>query len=372
LRKTRELSENLEENALLVLEDGTSFTGTAIGKIGTTAGEICFNTGMTGYQEVFTDPSYFGQILVMTSDHIGNYGVSQEDVESGGIKIAGLVCKKFSEKYSRNQAVSSLNDYLIDNHLVGIADIDTRALVRTIRDKGAMNAMISSEILDRDELLKKLKDVPSMDGLELASKVWEKETSESGDPNSDVKVAVLDLGSKRNIVRCLNERGVYTKTFPGDTDFETMESWKPDGYMISNGPGDPAAMPYAVKTIQSIIDANKPVFGICLGCQTMALAVGLSTYKMHHGHRGANHPVQNLITGKSEITTQNHGFAIDKDSVTDEVEVTHIHLNDETVAGIRVKGKPAFAVQYHPEASPGPHDSRYLFDQFVEEIKQNQ
>lgn len=366
------MSENLEENALLVLEDGTSFTGTAIGKIGTTAGEICFNTGMTGYQEVFTDPSYFGQILVMTSDHIGNYGVSQEDVESGGIKIAGLVCKKFSEKYSRNQAVSSLNDYLIDNHLVGIADIDTRALVRTIRDKGAMNAMISSEILDRDELLKKLKDVPSMDGLELASKVWEKETSESGDPNSDVKVAVLDLGSKRNIVRCLNERGVYTKTFPGDTDFETMESWKPDGYMISNGPGDPAAMPYAVKTIQSIIDANKPVFGICLGCQTMALAVGLSTYKMHHGHRGANHPVQNLITGKSEITTQNHGFAIDKDSVTDEVEVTHIHLNDETVAGIRVKGKPAFAVQYHPEASPGPHDSRYLFDQFVEEIKQNQ
>jgi carbamoyl-phosphate synthase small subunit len=358
------------QKAYLVLQDGTVFKGNAIGKIGTTTGEIAFNTGMTGYQEVFTDPSYFGQILVMTSDHIGNYGASLNDTESESIKISGLVCKKFSPYFSRAMAETSLNDYLIENGLSGISDVDTRQIVRHIRDKGAMNCIISSEILDEARLKEMVAEVPSMEGMELSSKVWHTESYEENTDGSK-KVALLDLGSKDNIVKCLTERGCHVKVFPGDTGYSEMKSWNPDGFMISNGPGDPAAMPYAVKTLQDILDADEKLFGICLGSQILAQAVGMKTFKMHHGHRGQNHPVQNLLTGRSEITSQNHGFAIDPNSnEAGNAEITHINLNDNTVEGIRVKGKNAFAVQYHPEASPGPHDSRYLFDDFVAMLDQ--
>lgn len=352
------------QKAYLVLQDGTVFEGNAIGKIGTTTGEIAFNTGMTGYQEVFTDPSYFGQIVVMTMDHIGNYGVADNDAESDSIKISGLVCKNYSPMHSRTMADTSLNDYFIENEFTGICDVDTREIVKHIRDAGAMNAIISSEILDVEELKKMVKEVPSMEGLELSSKVWSKESYEVNEVGTK-KVALLDLGSKKNIIDCLTERGCHVKVYPGDTSYADMKSWSPDGFMISNGPGDPAAMPYAVKTIKEILEANDTMFGICLGSQILAQAVGMKTFKLQKGHRGQNHPVQNLLTGKSEMTSQNHGFAIDPESNNSNAEVTHVNLNDNTVEGIRVKDKNAFAVQYHPEASPGPHDSRYLFDDFV-------
>jgi carbamoyl-phosphate synthase small subunit len=352
------------QKAYLVLQDGTVFEGNAIGKIGTTTGEIAFNTGMTGYQEVFTDPSYFGQIVVMTMDHIGNYGVADKDAESDSIKISGLVCKNYSPMHSRTMADTSLNDYFIEHEFTGICDVDTREIVKHIRDAGAMNAIISSEILDVEELKKRVKEVPSMEGLELSSKVWSKESYEVNEAGTK-KVALLDLGSKKNIIDCLTERGCHVKVFPGDTSYADMKAWNPDGFMISNGPGDPAAMPYAVKTIKEILEANDTMFGICLGSQILAQAVGMKTFKLQKGHRGQNHPVQNLLTGKSEMTSQNHGFAIDPESNNSNAEVTHVNLNDNTVEGIRVKDKNAFAVQYHPEASPGPHDSRYLFDDFV-------
>lgn len=358
------------QKAYLVLQDGSVFQGNAIGKIGTTTGEIAFNTGMTGYQEVFTDPSYYGQILVMTADHIGNYGAYNKDTESESIKISGLVCKNYSPTFSRNLADTSLNDFLIENGLTGISDVDTREIVQHIRSKGAMNCIISSEILDVDKLQQMAKEIPSMEGLELSSRVWHKESYEVN-PDGELKVALLDLGSKHNIVRCLTERGCHVKVYPGDTKYEEMKAWNPDGYMISNGPGDPAAMPYAVETVRDIVEGGENMFGICLGSQILAQAVGMRTFKMHHGHRGQNHPVQNLLTGKSEITSQNHGFAIDPESNMGNVEITHINLNDNTVEGIRVKNKNAFAVQYHPEANPGPHDSRYLFDDFVSLMKNN-
>jgi len=361
-----------QNKAVLLLEDGTAFYGKPAGKIGTTFGEICFNTGMTGYQEVFTDPSYFGQILVMTTDHVGNYGAKDIEVESDGIKIAGLVMKNFSNNvYSRPQATGSLQDYLERNNLVGISDLDTRAVVRHIRHKGAMNAIISSETADIEFLKKKLKEVPSMAGLELSSKVTTSKPYFYGDSKSPLKIAVLDVGVKRNILRCLAERGCYLKVFPAKTTFEEMNKWEPDGYFISNGPGDPAAMPYAVETVKKILAANKPIFGICLGHQLLALASGISTYKMFNGHRGLNHPVKNLLTGKCEVTSQNHGFAVNYEELqkTKDVQLTHINLNDNTVAGIRLKSKKAFSVQYHPESSPGPIDSRYLFDEFVEMVK---
>lgn len=353
------------QKAYLILEDGTVFKGTAIGKIGTTTGEIAFNTGMTGYQEVFTDPSYYGQVLVMTVDHIGNYGAADFDTESKSIKINGLVCKKFSNTFSRQMANGSLNDYFIENNLVGISDVDTRQIVKHIRSKGAMNCIISSEIHDVEQLKAMLAEVPSMAGLELSSKVWSKESYDVVEAEEGKKVALLDLGTKDNIVRCLTERGCLVRVFPGDTSYEEMKAWNPDGYMISNGPGDPSAMPEATETVRAIVEAGEKMFGICLGSQILAQAMGMRTFKMHHGHRGQNHPVKNLVTGRSEITSQNHGFAIDPESLNDNVEITHINLNDETVEGIRVKNKSAFAVQYHPEASPGPHDSRYLFDDFV-------
>jgi len=357
--------------AVLLLEDGTVYHGKAAGKIGTTTGEICFNTGMTGYQEIFTDPSYFGQIMVTTNAHIGNYGIHDDEIESADIKIAGLVCKNFNIAYSRKMSHTSIQDYFQDENIVGISDVDTRSLVRHIRDKGAMNAIISSEILDIDQLKAKLAAVPSMDGLELSSQVSTKEAYEYGDPNAAFKVAVLDLGVKKNILRSFDKRGVFAKVFPAKTSFTEMENFKPDGYFISNGPGDPAAMPYAIETVKEILAAEKPLFGICLGHQLLALANGIGTMKMFNGHRGLNHPVKNIIINHCEVTSQNHGFGVIQDEVrnSDKVEITHINLNDQSIEGIRVKGKKAFSVQYHPESSPGPHDSRYLFDDFVGMLK---
>lgn len=352
--------------ALLVLQDGTVFRGTAIGKIGTTTGEICFNTGMTGYQEVFTDPSYTGQILVMTNDHIGNYGVRDQEVESESIKIAGLVCKKFSQQFSRKMESYSLDTYFTENNLVGIADVDTRQIVRHIRDAGAMNAIISSETEDVELLKRQLQECPDMSGLELASTVSCNSFHTLGNADAPIKVALLDYGSKKNIARCLLERGCYIGVFPAKTTSEEVLSWKPDGIMISNGPGDPASMDYAISCVRNLVETGIPTFGICLGHQLLSLASGLSTYKMHHGHRGLNHPVKNLKTGRSEITSQNHGFAVKYESSDiGNVELTHVNLNDNSVEGIARKDKPAFSVQYHPEASPGPHDAMYLFDEFI-------
>jgi carbamoyl-phosphate synthase small subunit len=359
--------------ASLMLEDGTIFHGKAVGLQGVATGEICFNTGMTGYQEIFTDPSYFGQLLVTTNAHIGNYGTRKKEAESDSVKISGLICKNFSERYSRKKAKRSLQEYFEKEGIVGIADIDTRALVRHIRSKGAMNAIISSENTDADWMRSRLENVPSMDGLELASKVSTPESYTFGDEESALHVAVLDFGVKLSILRNIASRGCYLKVFPATTQWEEIEAWKPDGYFLSNGPGDPGAMDYAVDTVKQILAANKPLFGICLGHQLLARAVGIPTYKMHHGHRGINHPVKNLISQRSEITTQNHGFGVSPEAIrdrNDEVEVTHINLNDGTIEGMRIIGKPAFSVQYHPEACPGPHDSSYLFDDFVRLMQQ--
>ncbi len=356
------------KKAILLLEDGTYYEGRACGKIGTTTGEICFNTGMTGYQEIFTDPSYFGQILVATNAHIGNYGTKDADIESEKVQIAGLVCKNFTNEYSRKLADQDLQSYFEDESVVSISDIDTRAIVRHIRDKGAMNAIISSEILDIEKLKEKLQGVPNMEGLELASKVSTKEPYFKGVPDAAKRVAVLDFGTKQNILDCFTERGCYLKVFNAKTGFEELKKWNPDGYFLSNGPGDPAAMTYAIDTVKQILEEDVPLFGICLGHQILALALEVPTYKMHHGHRGINHPVINLATTKCEITSQNHGFGVSASDIekrNDDIEITHRNLNDDTIEGLSVIGKRAFSVQYHPEAAPGPHDSRYLFDEFV-------
>lgn len=353
--------------AILMLADGHVFHGTAFGDSGTATGEICFNTGMTGYQEVFTDPSYTGQILIMNNVHIGNYGVRDTDVESSTVKIHGLIGRNLEEKFSRFMAGGDLDTYLKANHIVAIEGIDTRALVAHIRTKGAMNCIISTEILDLEELKKALAKVPNMDGLELASTVSTKEEYELGDVNSTIKVAVLDFGVKQHILECLVSRGAHVRVHPAKTALSRLKEFNPNGYFISNGPGDPSAMPYAVTTLKGILAENKPVFGICLGHQLLALANDIPTFKMHHGHRGLNHPVKNIITGQCEITTQNHGFGVDPKAVNEHpnVEVTHVNLNDDSIEGIRLKDRPAFSVQYHPESTPGPHDSRYLFDNFL-------
>ena len=353
--------------AVLLLADGTIAHGKAFGAIGTTTGEICFNTGMTGYQEVFTDPSYFGQVLIMNSAHIGNYGVRDVDVESDSVKINGLIGRNLEDQYSRKLANGSMNDYLKANKIVSIEGVDTRALVAHVRTKGAMNCIISSESTDIEMLKKKLAEVPNMDGLELASHVSTKQSYEIGDAKSAIRIAVMDYGVKQHILHCMVDRGAYVKVFPAKTTLSEVKQFKPSGYFISNGPGDPAAMDYAVAMLKEILKEDKPVFGICLGHQLLALANGISTFKMHHGHRGLNHPVKNIISGKSEITTQNHGFGVDPESVkkASHIEITHVNLNDQSIEGIRVKGKPAFSVQYHPESTPGPHDSRYLFDEFM-------
>jgi carbamoyl-phosphate synthase small subunit len=361
----------MNKKAILILEDGTIIYGKAFGKTGTATGEICFNTGMTGYQEVFTDPSYYGQVIIMNTVHVGNYGVKPEDVESNSVKVKAVIGRNLEEKYSRFLSDNSLQQYLETQNIVAIDEVDTRALVAHVRTKGAMNCIISSEETDVEKLKQQLKDVPSMDGLELASVVSTNETYTLGNEESDLRVAVLDFGVKKNILNCLVERGAYVKVYNAKTPFEELEKFNPSGYFISNGPGDPAPMDYAIKTVKQILEKDKPLFGICLGHQLLALANDIPTFKMHHGHRGLNHPVKNIVTGRSEITTQNHGFGVDPEAVknNDNIEITHVNLNDDSIEGIRVKNKKAFSVQYHPEATPGPHDSRYLFDDFINLIQ---
>ena len=361
---------NQRKKAIILLEDGTIFHGKSIGKEGSAFGEVCFNTGMTGYQEIFTDPSYYGQLMVTTNAYIGNYGVKEDEVESDSVKIAGLICRNFTYNFSRYGDVDSLYSFFEKNNLLAISDVDTRALVSYIRDNGAMNAVISTDVDNIDDLKKELSKIPSMDGLELASKVSTNEPYFYGDESAKFKVAALDLGIKKNILRNLSKRDCYIKVFPYNTSFEEMNSWNPDAYFISNGPGDPEPLKDAQNIAKEVIKNDYPLFGICLGHQIIALANGISTYKMHNGHRGINHPVKNLISGKGEITSQNHGFAINREETEahKDIRITHIHLNDDTVAGIEMKNKNCFSVQYHPEASPGPHDASYLFDQFIENI----
>ena len=359
-----------KKKAFVLLADGTQFFGKSIGIEGSAFGEICFNTGMTGYQEIFTDPSYFGQLMVTTNTHIGNYGVLNQESQSKTISISGLICKDFSFNYSRPSGDQSLFKYLKRHELVTISDVDTRALVNYIREHGAMNAVISTEVGAEERLLKELLDTPSMVGLDLASKVSTKEAYTVGNPDAEYKVATLDLGIKQNILNHMIERDIFVKVFPYNTSFDELESWNPDGYFISNGPGDPEPLKEAQALAKAIIDKNKPLFGICLGHQIIALANGIPTFKMFNGHRGINHPVKNLLTGKGEITSQNHGFAVDMDvaKAHPEIEVTHVHLNDGTLAGMRMKNNKCFSVQYHPEAGPGPNDATYLFDIFKEYI----
>ncbi len=358
------------DSAILLLADGTVFRGRPLGRRGTTTGEVCFTTGMGGYQEVFTDPSYCGQLVVTTTPHIGNYGVTGAETESGRVQIAGLVCREFSEFFSRREAESSVQAYFEEAGIVGIGGVDTRALVRHVRERGAMNAIISSEELDETRLLQQLRAVPAMDGLELASRVsvaesYELPPDDGAEPR--FRVAVLDLGVKQNILRHLTRRGCAVRVFPYDTPLAEMEAWAPDGYFVSNGPGDPAATTEAIASVRGIVARAKPLFGICLGHQMLALAHDVPTYKMPNGHRGLNHPVKNLLTGRCEITSQNHGFVVDAAAVAahPELEVTHLNLNDQTVEGLRRRDGRAFSVQYHPESSPGPHDSHYLFDDFL-------
>jgi carbamoyl-phosphate synthase small subunit len=365
------MNYNTRQPAILLLSDGTIFHGKSIGISGTTFGEVCFNTGMTGYQEIFTDPSYFGQIMVATNPHIGNYGVNENEVESDSIKISGLVCKNFSFNYSREDASESLEDYFKKQNLICISDVDTRALVSYIRDHGAMNAVICTDGTSLADLKIQLAQVPDMKGLELASKVSTKKPYFFGNETAKYKISALDLGIKTNILRNLAKRDCYIKVFPYDATFKDLAEFNPDGYFLSNGPGDPDPLFGAIQVAKDILENNKPLFGICLGHQVIALANGIPTYKMFNGHRGINHPVKNIITGKGEITSQNHGFAVNKEALEQhpEMEITHLHLNDQTVAGMRMKNKNCFSVQYHPEASPGPHDSSYLFDQFIENIR---
>ncbi len=366
-----QLKYQAKPKAILLLADGKIFEGKAAGKIGTTTGEICFNTGMTGYQEIFTDPSYYGQIIVMNNVHVGNYGIEDSEVESDSIKISGMICKKFNEGFSRKRAQRSLQEYFEKDNIVSISDVDTRAIVRYIRDKGAMNCVISSETTDVDKLKAILAKVPNMEGLELSSKVSTKKAYEFGNAKSEYRVAVIDFGVKKNILRSLAERGCFLKVFPQKSSLKEIQEFNPNGFMLSNGPGDPGVMKDEISLIKQIVETGKPVFGICLGHQLLALSQGISTYKMHSGHRGINHPVKNLISGKCEITSQNHGFSINADEVkaNKNIEATHINLNDNTIEGIRLKGKPVFSVQHHPEACPGPWDSRYLFDEFVGNLK---
>jgi carbamoyl-phosphate synthase small subunit len=357
--------------AKLLLEDGTLFHGISQGAIGTVTGEICFNTGMSGYQEVFTDPSYYGQLVICTNVHIGNYGVNLGETESDSVKINGLICKTFSETHSRQRDADKLKTYFENDNIVAISGVDTRKLVKHIRENGAMNAIISSEELSEEEMKRKLNLLPSMKGRELASKVSTSSPYNLGESNAKYRVAVVDLGVKTNILRNLIKRECYVCVFPYNTDAHEILNWNPDGILVSNGPGDPEPLEEVKATISELLASDLPMFGICLGHQVIALSQGLKTYKMHNGHRGINHPVKNLTSGKCEITSQNHGFAVELESAhqNNDIEITHMHLNDETVAGIRIKNKSAFSVQFHPEASPGPKDSEYLFDDFVQSMR---
>ena len=365
------MSLNPRNKAILALSDGTVVHGEAIGHKGITGGELCFNTSMTGYQEIFTDPSYYGQLMMMTYPHIGNYGTQPRDDEARKVMVAGVICRAFSHEYSNPMADRSLQEYLEDNEITGISGVDTRKLVRHVREKGVMNAVISSTEMDEEKLIQMAKEWDDMEGLELATKVTRSE-AQTVNGKDDFRIAAFDYGIKQNIINNLNQRGCTLRIFPAKTSVEAIKEWEADGYFFSNGPGDPTATAeYALEAVNYAKETGKPVFGICLGHQLMALSEGLKTTKMFVGHRGANQPVKNLSTGLVEISTQNHGFAVDENSLDEKIaDVTHINLNDGTIEGLKFKNFPGFSVQYHPEASPGPHDSAYLFDQFIDMMKE--
>jgi carbamoyl-phosphate synthase small subunit len=372
-------------NAVLALEDGTWFQGTAAGCPGETSGEVVFNTSMTGYQEVLTDPSYAGQIVTMTAPQIGNYGVSREDAESGEPQVAGFVMRESSPVASNWRADMTLREYLTRYGIVAIADIDTRALTRLLRSAGVMRGVIATGSVDPLELVERARAIPLMEGSDLVREVtcaepyvWRattlEEAGEFGVPPErraarTLRIAAYDFGIKHNILRRLTLHNCDVHVFPAGTPASDLLAIEPDGVFLSNGPGDPSALPYAIENVRQLVDRDMPMFGICLGHQVMGLALGGRTYKLKFGHRGANHPVKYLDTGRVEITSQNHGFAVDPDSLPSHVQVTHLNLYDGTVEGLRHAGKPVFSVQYHPEAAPGPHDADYLFRQFIEEIE---
>lgn len=359
------------KTALLALSDGTVVKGRAVGAKGTTGGELCFNTSMTGYQEIFTDPSYYGQLMMMTYPHIGNYGTMSRDDEARKVMVAGVIMRSFSDDYSNPLADGSLQQYLERNNVVGISGVDTRMLVKRIRDKGVMNAVISSEIMDEKELVKKAQAWDSMEGLELATKVTRKE-AQTVSSDGPYRIAAFDYGIKQNIINSFVERGCTLRIFPAETSPDVVKEWQADGYFFSNGPGDPnASANYGLPIVEMAKKSGKPLFGICLGHQLMALSEGIPVRKMFVGHRGANQPVKNVETGLVEISTQNHGFAVDENQIDEsKVEITHINLNDNTIEGLKFKNFAGMSVQYHPEASPGPHDSSYLFDEFMSMVKQ--
>lgn len=358
------------KRAVIALSDGTVEIGYAIGYQGTTGGELCFNTSMYGYQEIFTDPSYYGQLMMMTYPHIGNYGVSSRDDEASSVMVAGVVVRAFSWDYSNTMADGDLHTYLRRNKIVGITGVDTRKLVRHIREKGVMNAVISSEETNPDILVEKARNWVPMEGLELATRVTRQEAQTLSPEKHQFRIAAFDYGIKQNIINNFLKRGCALRVFPARTPIEDVMDWNPDGFFFSNGPGDPNAMDYAVEAVNKAKATGKPIFGICLGHQLMALSEGIEVGKMYVGHRGANHPVRNEFTGLVEITTQNHGFAVKPEAVSPETaKVSHMNLNDGTVEGLHFTRFNGFSVQYHPEASPGPHDSTYLFDEFIERIR---
>ena len=355
---------------LLVLEDGTSCRGEAIGARGTSFGEIVFNTAMSGYQEVLTDPSYAGQIVVMTAAHIGNYGVRRDEAESERVHVAGFVARDFPERWSGAGGERSLADYLAESGVIGLHGLDTRSLVRRIRTQGAMRAGISTEIAEPGELLRLVLESPPMIGSDLALAVSPDRSSVFGAERERFHVAAIDFGMKRNIIRLLNKAGCRVTVFPATASAQSVLAADPDGIFLSNGPGDPAALAAQIRTIEALLD-KRPIFGICLGHQLLGLALGGKTFKLKFGHRGANHPVADLRTGAVAITSQNHGFAVDGGTLSSEVEPTHRNLNDGTLEGFRHKTLPILAAQFHPEASPGPHDANVLFDSFLEAMELN-
>ena len=376
-------------NAILALEDGTWYQGVAAGATGETSGEVVFNTSMTGYQEVLTDPSYAGQIVTMTAPQIGNYGVAPGDAESQAPRVAGFVMREASPLASNWRADGTLRDYLTRHNIVAIADIDTRALTRVLRSAGVMRGMIATGQVDPAELVEKARAIPKMEGADLVKGVtcasafeWRQFAGRVGDADHAefgiapearatrrLRVAAYDFGVKFNIMRRLDAYGCDVHVFPASAPASELRKIEPDGIFLSNGPGDPAALPYAIENVRELVQSELPMFGICLGHQILGLAVGGKTYKLKFGHRGANHPVKELQSGKVEITSQNHGFAVDPDSLPSDVTVTHTNLYDGTVEGFRHLTKPIFSVQYHPEASPGPHDADYLFRQFIESME---
>ncbi|MEP6848962.1 MAG: glutamine-hydrolyzing carbamoyl-phosphate synthase small subunit [Acidobacteriota bacterium] len=358
---------NLSKPAILVFEDGRTFKGASFGAEGETFGEMVFNTSMSGYQEILTDPSYAGQIVCMTYPLIGNYGVNEEDVESRRPWVEGFVVREASPIASNWRSTETLDAYLRRNNIVGLEHIDTRALVRHIRDKGAMRSAISTVDLDESSLLEKILATPEMNNRELASVVSVKDAYDyPAGTDAKFHVVCYDFGVKTNSLREFSRFGCQITVVPENTSAQTVMALKPDGIFLSNGPGDPASMKAVVDEIKELAEREVPIFGICLGHQLIGQAFGGSTYKLKFGHRGGNQPIKDLTTGKIEITSHNHGFAVDKDSLPAEVEVTHINLNDNTVAGLRHKTLPVFSVQYHPESAPGPHDSEYLFERFID------